>query len=226
MTTEPYGGYPPPTAESPGSTGSVADTAKDQAAGVASTTADQARNVAGEARTQARTLITETRTQVNQQAAVQKDKAVGGLRRLAGDLRSMADNGQQSGMASDLAREAADKAHELAGWLEGRQPGDVLTELRDLARRRPGAFLLGAAAAGVLAGRLTRSAVDIQRDDSSQSVGGAHDYPVPSGSEWATATRPPVGDPTIGLGPEHETTSVSPERYATATGRGAGTDRL
>jgi hypothetical protein len=231
LMSDSLGGYQPPGgAGGPSSPGSTTETAKHQAAGVASTTAEQARNVAGEAQAQARNLMTESRSQINQQAAAQKDKASGGLRGLATELRSMADQGQQSGIASDLARQAADKAQELAGWLDGREPGDLLNDVRDLARRRPGTFLLGAAAAGVLAGRLTRSAVDIKRDDGDQIAGrGKHsidDYPVSAGSEWTTgAGGTAAGEPLEGLAVERESTPLAAEAYA-ATGQGTGNDRL
>ncbi|TLM80215.1 hypothetical protein FDW83_19020, partial [Pseudarthrobacter sp. NamE2] len=44
----------------------------------------------------------------------------------------------------------------VASWLENKQPGDLLNEVQRFARNRPGTFLLLAAGAGVLAGRLTR----------------------------------------------------------------------
>jgi hypothetical protein len=39
--------------------------------------------------------------------------------------------------------------------LQNREPADLLEEVRSYARRKPGTFLLGAALAGVVAGRLT-----------------------------------------------------------------------
>jgi hypothetical protein len=68
----------------------------------------------------------------------------------------MADGSTEPGMATDLAREAADKANQVAGWLDNRDPGAVLDEVRSFARKRPGAYLAIALGAGVLAGRLTR----------------------------------------------------------------------
>ena len=44
----------------------------------------------------------------------------------------------------------------MASWLENREPGDLLGEVQRFARNKPGTFLLLAAGAGVLAGRLTR----------------------------------------------------------------------
>jgi hypothetical protein len=68
----------------------------------------------------------------------------------------MAGSQQEPGMATDLAQQAADKAGQLASWLQDREPGDLLDEVKSFARRRPGAFLALAAGAGVVAGRFTR----------------------------------------------------------------------
>jgi hypothetical protein len=123
----------------------------------------------------------------------------------------MADgNGVQQGMVTDLARQASDKAQDLAGWLESRQPGDLVEEVRDLARRKPGTFLLGAAVAGVLAGRLTRGTVDATRSEGTETgaepvavgrvVGGTDaangpSYePGASPSMWAEPPTNPGGD--------------------------------
>jgi hypothetical protein len=146
---------------------------------VASSAAEQAGQVGQEARRQARDLLGQARGQVTEQARNGQQQATDGLRSLAEELHEMADGGQQQGPASDLAKQAADKLGELAEWLSRREPGDLVQEVRALARRRPGAFLLGAAAAGVLAGRLTRGAVDANRDTGSRDV-----------APWDTATDP------------------------------------
>lgn len=166
----------------------VGQTAKEATGQVASTATEQAKNVAGETKRQAKDLIDQAGSQVTEQAGAQKDKAVGGLRSLADELRSMAEgNGAAGGMTGDLARQAADKAHEFAGWLDQRDPGNLLDEIRQLARRKPGSFLIGAALAGVAAGRLTRGAVAAK--DSSTPSGGTV---APAGGTMPTAT--PIGD--------------------------------
>lgn len=140
------------------------ESVKEAGAQVSSTAKDQARDVAGEARTQARDLMNQTQEQVRTQVSDQKSKAVGNLRGLADELRAVA-NGQPAsdGRISGIADQAAEAAQQFAVWLESREPGDLLEDVRAFARRRPGAFLLGAAAAGVLAGRLTRGAVDAKQ---------------------------------------------------------------
>ncbi|MEK8109635.1 hypothetical protein NKG94_44550 [Micromonospora sp. M12] len=87
-------------------------------------------------------------------------------------MRSMAEQGGQAGPVTELARQAADRVHGVAGWLEERDPGDMLNEVRDYARRNPGTFLVGAAVLGVLAGRLTRG-ISAASDD---STGGTSTY--------------------------------------------------
>ena len=118
---------------------------------------EQAGEVMDEARGQARTLLDRTRSEMGSQAASQQNRAAESLRSLSGELRSMADSRQEPGMATDLTQQAADKAGQLASWLQDREPGDLLDEVSSFARRRPGAFLALAAGAGVIAGRLTRS---------------------------------------------------------------------
>ncbi|RIQ19570.1 hypothetical protein [Jiangella rhizosphaerae] len=120
------------------------------------TAKEEASKVTGEARRQLRDLTGRTRDEATSQARQQKDRAVGGLRALSEELRSMSDHSSQAGMAGDLVREAAGRAEDFAGWLESHEPGELIEEVRTFARRRPGVFLALAAGAGVLAGRLTR----------------------------------------------------------------------
>jgi hypothetical protein len=123
---------------------------------VATTTKEQVGEVAAEAGRQARDLASEARTQVRQQAGTQQRQLAGRLRSVGDELSTMADKGEGSGLATELTREVSGRVHNWAGWLETREPADVLAEIRQFARRRPGLFLLGAALAGVAAGRLTR----------------------------------------------------------------------
>ncbi|MET8092939.1 hypothetical protein [Micromonospora sp. NPDC005220] len=147
--------------------GAVAQTAKEQGAEVGREAARQARNLYGEAR-----------NQLASQTGEQQRRAAGGLRSLADEMRSMAEQGGQAGPVTELARQAADRVHGVAGWLEQREPGDLITEVRDYARRNPGTFLVGAAVLGVLAGRLTRgiSAASGDSGNGSSTFRGAGAY--------------------------------------------------
>ncbi|SIN14742.1 hypothetical protein [Micromonospora cremea] len=180
--------------------GAVAQTAKEQGTEVGREAARQARNLYGVAR-----------SQLASQTGEQQRRAAGGLRSLADEMRSMAEQGGQAGPVSELARQAADRVHGVAGWLEEREPGDLITEVRDYARRNPGTFLVGAAVLGVLAGRLTRS-ISAAGDDSgsgSPSYRGAGAYdpdqtaviPTPPPAPRAVPDPVPTGgylDPTPG----------------------------
>jgi hypothetical protein len=170
---------------------------------VAETAREQAGQVAGEARRQARDLIGEARGQVTEQARNGQQKAAEGLRALADELRQMADRSDQHGPASDLAREAADKAADVAEWLSRREPGDLIEEVRGFARRRPGPFLLGAAFAGVLAGRLTRGVVDANRQDDAAlpAPRTAYDRTYPAGRPTPMPYDPPPGAALPSQGP-------------------------
>jgi uncharacterized protein YjbJ (UPF0337 family) len=130
---------------------------------------EEAGNVAAEAKDQVVGLLDQARSQVSEQSGVQRDRLVQTLTTLSGDLDHMAEQSDRPGMATDLAREAARRARELGHRLDGREPQQILDDVRAFARRRPGTFLLGALAAGVLAGRLTRGARESQSSSGSQS---------------------------------------------------------
>lgn len=171
-----------------------------QAAGeVAQTATDQAKEVAGEAKKQVRDLAGEARNQLRSHAGDQHRNAVTNLRSLGDELRSMAGSSEQGGVATDLVSQAADRTHGVADWLDGREPEDLLDELRQFARRRPGAFLIGALAAGIVAGRLTRGAVAAHSDEDEDEDEGAH-RAESSGALYGAASSPaaPYDDLTSG----------------------------
>lgn len=212
--TQGTGGYPQSTgAALPPDAPSAADVARHEAAGVgrsageaggqvAQAATQQAREVASETAQQARSVLDNGVGQLRQQAREGQQKVTSGLRTLADELRGMAKKGGQSGIAGDLVREASDRAHGAAAWLERREPSDLLEEVRDFARQRPGTFLLGAALAGVVAGRLTRGAA-ASRTSTADAEGGQQQPPRQGPSpEAPSATAPaaggaPVGNPGI-----------------------------
>ncbi len=136
----------------------TAGTAAEEAKHLGQVGAQEVQNVAAEAKDQIRTLLDETRTQLNDQSTQQRDRLVSTLQTFSSDLEDMAGSSPSSGLATDLARQAAQGARDLSGRLDGREPSELLDEVRAFARRRPGTFLLGAVVAGVVAGRLARGA--------------------------------------------------------------------
>ncbi len=213
---------------------STTDVAKQQASQVAQsasgavqqvtgTAKDQAAVVASDAKEHARNLVGETRDQVSQQAATQRDKAVTNLRSMGDQLHTMAQSGDSSGVAGTLARQAGDTTHNFAGYLEGREPSDLVDDLTSLARRRPGAFLLGAAVAGIAAGRLTKGLTASSSDGSSYPrptppPQAAIDMPVTSGTGYSDGLEPLTGQEYEA----HGTSSYGTTPYATEWSDPAG----
>ncbi len=161
--------------------------AKHAGTDVAQTAAEKAKDVAQETTKQARDLLGEARGQVKQQAGDQHRALVDNLRSLADELSAMTSANEQGGVATQLVGQAGERVKGAANWLDGREPGEVLDEVRTFARRRPGTFLLGAALAGVVAGRLTRGVVAARSDESSDSSPSAA-TPSDSAPQLATAT--------------------------------------
>lgn len=168
-TLDQYGDPAPATlAGAPGGSASKTDAAKTEASQVANQAAGaaqdvvhtakaEAANVASEAKANARDLLHQAKSDLTSQAGTQQQKVADGLRSVSDELRAMAEASNEPGVASDLVRQAADRSQSVASWLDGRDPGSLLKEVKGFARQRPGTFLLLAAGAGVLAGRLGRS---------------------------------------------------------------------
>lgn len=193
----------------------VKDTAKEQAQSVAASTKDEAGNVVQAAKEQAhavtsdlreqtRQLTDEARSQLTDHAFAQRDNAVGSLRSIGDELTGMAENADGPGLGAQLTREVGGWAHKSADFLQEREPGQLVEELRDLARRRPGSFLLGAAFAGLLVGRATRSAKSAHSSepdgDSSNDRTASAELADP-GIRYAVPAADPGGEPDA-WGPE------------------------
>jgi ElaB/YqjD/DUF883 family membrane-anchored ribosome-binding protein len=177
-----------------GEAADLKDTAVDAAAGVKDVAKSEASHVAEEAKYQARNLVDQTRSELRGQVSNSQSALAEKLQGWASELGSMASKAEESGPMSDLAQEASRRVGDISHWLENHEPADALDEVKRFARRRPFAFLAIAAAAGVLAGRVTRSAVaantSVDSDRDRESIparaydGGAYDYEsaAPSGA--------------------------------------------
>jgi hypothetical protein len=194
--------------------GNVASTAAQAGSQVASTAADQAKQVTQETKRQAQDLIQQGRSQLQQQARTGQQKAGEGISGIAQQLRTMVEGGGEtpSGPAADLVRQAGDKLEELASWVQQREPGDLVDEVRAFARRKPGVFLLGAAVAGVVAGRLTTGVVAAHKD-SSPSTGG----------QQLTGTGSPYTTESYATGTNYIADTQSTGYAGTTTGYETGT---
>ncbi len=135
----------------------VAGDAKGKAADVAGTAKEQASNVASEATDHAKQLYAQATDTLKEQAAGQQERAAGGLRTIGEQLGRMADNDDEQGIAAKVVRDLSSRAGSAAQYLEGRDPGSLLDEVKSFAAKRPGTFIALAAGAGILAGRLTKA---------------------------------------------------------------------
>ncbi|WP_258804242.1 hypothetical protein [Pseudarthrobacter sp. NS4] len=217
-TADPYGtaGTAPPSTEQGGASSkkdavkeeasNVAGQAAGAAQGVAETAKAEAANVASEAKTSAKDLLHQAKSGLSDQAGTQQQKAAEGIRTISSQLRTMADAPEQQGVASDLIRQAADRSESMATWLQNRDPGSLLDEVKSFARQRPGTFLLLAAGAGLLAGRLGRS-LQAGTPAPEAAAGTAPPYPV----------RPPVTDSSLASAPGaplYDAPPATPMTYA------------
>lgn len=150
------GGGQTPSAQAKNEAKDLSHEGADAAKGVAQTAGTEAKNVASEAGAQAKNLLGELGSDLKSQAGEQQQKVTEGLRALSDELRSMADKSEEDGPAKQLVQQASQRTGSAAGWLEGRDPGSLLNEVKGYARSHPGTFLVMAAGAGLLAGRLTR----------------------------------------------------------------------
>jgi hypothetical protein len=204
----------------------VGQTAKEAGTQVASTAVDQAKEVAQETQRQAKDLLDQGRSQVREQAISQQQKAGQSLSSLAQEMRSLADGTSSGapGPARDLLQQGAGMVENFASKLQNREPAELLDEIRSFARRKPGLFLLGAAAAGVLAGRLTRGVQAAHSDGSSGTSGPSttgYNYvdPAPSYSDYSGTTGASMGTPMST--PGTASTPLPPPPYGTVPPAGS-----
>lgn len=196
----------------------AAGTAADEGKHLAGTARQEAQHVASEAATQARSVLDDARAQLSTQSVEQKDRLAGTLRTLGEDLDSMAGRGTP-GLASDLARQASAHVSTLGEHLADREPTELLDDVRRFARQRPGTFLLGALAAGVVVGRLARGTAD--GIAAAQAAGPATPATPSTPPPAATTTVPPtdpaptgapyIPSPSTESGPAHGQPTRDPD---------------
>ena len=139
--------------------------ASEQATELSSTAREQAARVRGEVVEQGKTLAEQAQTQVQTQVHTQSRRLADSISRLGDEVRALADGRPDEAEtvqpyvanAADAVYDAADRLYSLAADIDSRGIGGVLEDLQTFARRRPGAFLIGAAVAGFGVGRAVRA---------------------------------------------------------------------
>ena len=130
---------------------SVVQAARAEGGAVVSTAKDEALAVASQAREELRRQAGEQAQHIGQQ-----------LQSLGGQLADLANGtGGTDSPAADILRQVGDRVSGVARQIDEGGIDRVLDQTRDLARRKPGMYLAGAFAVGIVAGRVFRN-VDFQ----------------------------------------------------------------
>jgi hypothetical protein len=122
----------------------------------------------------------------------QKQRVSEGLSGIADQIQSLVAKSDDDGTVTQLLDEAEVRLRSAVDWVDSRSPDDLLDEVRAFARRRPGTFLVSAALAGAVVGRLTRTTAtrvvsDIASSTGTSSVAG-------NGQARPLASSEPAGD--------------------------------
>lgn len=118
----------------------------------------------------------------------QTEKATSVLRDVAKQLHE----GDTSGMVGTVLTEVGTRVQGLADALESKGPQGLLDDVRRYARRSPGTFLLGAALAGLVTGRLVKGLQAPQRDEQ-RALPAGPSAGTASGNPLAGVTSPGIG---------------------------------
>lgn len=161
----------------------VAGTTKDAATEVAHATVEQVKELAGSASDEVIDLTRQLRAEVRDKAQAETELVAERLRSLAGQFQALVEGRTaEAGELPKYARQLSTRLQRFASELAESGPQGAMESAEGLARRRPGRFLAGAAAAGFAAGRLFRTAQSTATTPS--------DSPSGAGSGSATPLRP------------------------------------
>ncbi|WP_375423317.1 hypothetical protein [uncultured Friedmanniella sp.] len=190
----------------------VKDTAVDKGQQVVDVAKEQAAAVTSEATNHAKDLLEQGRGEVASQLVTQQQRLGSLVHSFAEELGSMGSSADNPGPLSGLAKQGSRTVGELAHRLENSEPADLLEDLRNFARRRPVAFLTGAAVAGIVVGRLSRSLASEAHDKKVAAETPA--LPASTGTYATTTSGYDSGSYTTG-GYETGTYATGAPTYAT-----------
>jgi len=103
------------------------------------------------------------------QITMRKDQAAQGLSTVSSSMRQMGDNLRQNEQTSGYAQyvdQAAEHVDRFAGYLQNRDPRQIMYDAENWARRNPALLLGGAFALGLLASRFLKSGMGGQSQSS------------------------------------------------------------
>jgi len=156
--------------------GQATGATREQATQVAGTAKEQAQEVAQQAKQQAKSTVRQLQDDARERADQEASKLAETMRSASRQMRSMAScaDGEQQSLATNLMHEGAQAADRFASQLDEGGIERVTADVRSWARRNPGGFLLGAAFAGFVVGRIARN-LSGTNDDSGHAVASGPD---------------------------------------------------
>ena len=203
----------------------AAQTAKDQAGQVADKAKQEAGTVVAEAKTQTKHLAREAKSQLQQQVDDGAQKVAGSLRSVGEELETMAGAAHDSNaLAATAVREVGTRAGSLATRIEQGGVQSLASDVRRFAAQRPGLFLAGALAAGVVVGRMVRN-VDLNEvkdavtGDGSSNEGSSSPTGAPANG---MSTSTPPAPPPAPAPPTPPASATTPPAPATTPVTGTG----
>lgn len=192
--------------------------AQGEARDVADTAKGEAQRVVGEARRQATSLVEDARQHALRQADDQTNRLSEALHEWSQQADALLDGRpDDAGTLGGWAQEASSQLERLADRVDELGFRGIVDEVQQFARRRPGAFLLGAAVAGFGVARLGRGAQGAQSSDQSsgdRGLTGGHsalpagqevDEPMDSWSSDRAVAADPVEPPEVESRPPSST---------------------
>jgi class 3 adenylate cyclase len=190
----------------------VRDEVASSAADVKEQAASELGHVKDEVAHQASDLVHQTRQQVAQQADDGTERLVKAFRAAGQELSAMAERSEQSGPMTDVVRQIGNRASTMGERYQQGGRTALTNDVTAFARRSPGTFLLAAAAAGFVVGRIVRNAdtkaiADAARPDSgpdsstvsAQLGASSPELPTSTGSGMRPSGETPAGV-SVGLG--------------------------
>jgi hypothetical protein len=161
---------------------------REKVADVADTAKHEMGTVAHEVKHQAGRVASDVRSRVTEEARNRQQDLADRARQTGEELRAMASDREPS-PARTTVEQLANRTDQVADYLSKHGPEELLADLQDFARRRPGVFLASAAVAGFVVGRLAKGVV---AERSSGSGGDGSMYRSASPGTTAYDEVPPV----------------------------------
>jgi hypothetical protein len=194
----------------------VAGTAVEGGREVVSEISGQASAVAGTAKDHVNTLIGQAKDELATQGEARGQQLVSGLQTLADQLSALLQGRpDEAGQLRTMVDDAQQRVQSYAGSLQQRGPRALVDDVSAFARRRPGAFLLGASITGFAIGRLVRSGAASNGGNTAMSSTPRSTFEASRGRTWTdgagagiggtmdTAAAPDMGnrlpDPIVGV---------------------------